>query len=212
MDKIVCVGKNYVEHVKELGGSHGEKPVLFLKPPSVLRAAQNIGETLELRLPPDVGLVHHECEIVLRLESGGYRMSLSEAERAIGAVTLGLDMTLRDRQNELKRAGHPWTTSKVFLDSAVIGPWRRVREFSHFLDQKFSFAIDGIVRQEGMGIQMTMGPAACIAYISECFPLCPGDLIFTGTPAGVGPVTAGQTATLGWGDLSYSVRWKTFEK
>src|SRR4051812_35628185 len=98
MDKIVCVGKNYSEHIRELGGTvvPDAKPVLFLKPPSVLRAAQANGETLGLRVPPEAGLLHHECEIVLRLETGGYRMSAADAERAIGAVTVGLDMTLRD--------------------------------------------------------------------------------------------------------------------
>lgn len=208
MDKIVCVGKNYLEHARELGDAIPEKPVLFLKPPSVLRVGSSADEPLELRLPAGSGTVHHEVEIVLRLDKGGYRLDGKEAERLIGAVSIGLDMTLRDRQRAQKEAGHPWTTSKVFPDAAVIGPWQRVSEFPDYLREKFSFALDGTLRQEGFGTSMCLSPAECVAYISEFFPLTPGDLIFTGTPAGVGPVQAGQKGLLAWGPIRYAVIWK----
>lgn len=208
MDKIICVGKNYLEHAKELGDAIPAKPVLFLKPPSVLKVAVT-GDTTTAVLPTGVGSVHHECEIVLRLDRGGYRMSREEGRAAIGAVTLGLDLTLRDRQAELKKAGHPWTTSKVFPDSAIIGPWIPVRKFSDYLDVEFTFTLQEKVRQRGRGHDMLLSPEACVAYASEFFPLCSGDLLFTGTPAGVGPIGVDQTALLSWGNMSYSVRWKS---
>ena len=207
MDKIVCVGKNYLDHAKELGDAVPEKPVLFLKPPSVLRAATRPSEKLALRLPADAGSVHHECELVVRLVRGGFRLSVAEAEKAIGWLTVGLDMTLRDRQALAKKNGHPWETSKVFPDSAVVGPWVEAGKFPRWLETSFTLSIDGEVRQEGKGVQMSMRPAECIAYASEFFPLLEGDLLFTGTPAGVGPVAAGQTGELRWGDIAYAVTW-----
>lgn len=209
MEKIVCVGKNFLEHARELGDAVPEKPVLFLKPPSILRVATSPDDVLELCIPRDAGTVHHEVEIVLRLDKGGYRVDAKEAERLIGAVTLGLDMTLRDRQQAQKKAGHPWTTSKVFIDSAIVGPWMRVSEFPNYLQEKFSLALDSRLAQQGFGKDMSFSPAECVAYISEFFPLCAGDLIFTGTPAGVGPVNPGQKGNLQWGPIQYSVMWKS---
>jgi 2-keto-4-pentenoate hydratase/2-oxohepta-3-ene-1,7-dioic acid hydratase in catechol pathway len=207
IDKIICLGKNYAEHARELGDAVPDKPVVFLKPPSVLKVAGN-GETLQVELPPQAGLVHHECEIVLRLNRGGYRLSLAEAEKAIGEVTVGLDMTLRDLQTELKKGGHPWTTSKVFLDSAIIGPWISVGEFPRYLSEPFSLKVDGESRQSARGEQMLFGPAQSVSYLSALFPLVEGDLVFTGTPKGVGPIRAGQKAQLQWGPIAYSVVWK----
>lgn len=123
IDKIVCVGKNYLEHAKELGDPVPEKPVLFLKPPSVLQQASTWGEHLSLEFPTEDNAVQPECEIVLRMAHDGYKMTLEEARNAISDVSLGLDMTLRIRQSELKKQGHPWTTAKVFKDAAILGPW-----------------------------------------------------------------------------------------
>jgi 2-keto-4-pentenoate hydratase/2-oxohepta-3-ene-1,7-dioic acid hydratase in catechol pathway len=209
-DKIVCVGKNYIEHAKELGDAIPEMPVLFMKPSSVLRSALKTGDRVSLRIPPDAGELHHECEIVLRLKTGGYRLSLPEAASAIGSVTLGLDMTLRERQAALKKQGHPWEVSKAFLDSAAVGPWMDVGDFSDWLDRPFRFLLDGKLRQSASAGSMTLTPAQCVAYISEHFSLLPGDLIFTGTPAGVGPVTAGQVGELEWGPIHYFVEWEAF--
>ena len=207
MDKLVCVGKNYIEHAKELGDAIPDKPVLFLKPPSVLHQVHQ-GGSVELTLPADAGSIHHECEIVLRLNRGGFRLSIAEAESSIGWVSLGLDMTLRDRQSVLKKNGHPWEVSKVFPGSAVTGPWIPASEFPLWAKDAFRLSIDGTLRQQGNAGQMSLSPAECISYASEFFPLCEGDLIFTGTPAGVGPVLSGQTAVLEWGKISYSVTWK----
>jgi 2-keto-4-pentenoate hydratase/2-oxohepta-3-ene-1,7-dioic acid hydratase in catechol pathway len=189
MDKIVCVGKNYMEHAKELGDAIPEKPVLFIKPKSILRAA----------------IDHEELSLVIPQVSSSF--DLKEAEKAIGAVSIGLDMTLRELQAKQKKEGHPWTTSKVFVDSAVVGPWLRVSEFPNYLEEKFTFSLDDKVKQESFGKNMTMSPVECVSYISKFFPLVAGDLIFTGTPAGVGPVTSGQRGVLSFGSIRYSVLW-----
>lgn len=211
MDKIICVGKNYLEHAKELGDAVPERPVLFLKPPSVLRAASKPGERLRLRLPPGATEVHHECEIVLLISRDGYRMSVAEARAAIGAVSLGLDMTLRDVQTRLKKQGHPWEVSKAFLDAAVVGPWIDVKGFEGYLNERFSLTVDGLLKQSACGREMSLKPEECVAYASEHFQLKAGDLVFTGTPAGVGPVRPGQTAELVWGErLRYAASWETY--
>lgn len=206
MDKIVCVGKNYMDHAKELGDAIPENPVLFIKPKSILRAAVD-HEELALVIPKVSSSLHFEAEIVLRLDKGGYQLDLKESEKAIGAVSIGLDMTLRELQAKQKKDGHPWTTSKVFPDSAVVGPWLRVSEFSNYLDEKFTFSLDDRVKQESFGKNMIMNPVECVSYISKFFPLVAGDLIFTGTPAGVGPVVAGQRGVLSFGSIRYSVVW-----
>ena len=195
MDKIVGVGKNYAEHARELGDAVPERPVLFLKPPSVLRTSAGWEKETALVCPRDRGELHFECEIVLRL-----------ADRAtIDAVTLGLDMTLRSEQLALKKAGHPWTTAKVFPDAALIGPFIAIGDFADYLDTEFTFALDGKVRQRARGLQMLTQPKELLAYIGSRFPLCPGDVVFTGTPCGVGPVTAGSRGELAWGDRRFSV-------
>jgi 2-keto-4-pentenoate hydratase/2-oxohepta-3-ene-1,7-dioic acid hydratase in catechol pathway len=207
MDKIVCVGKNYLDHAKELGDKIPEKPVIFLKPSSILRAAIQ-HEELELSIPQNSGTLHFETEIVLRLDRGGYKLDLKDAEKCIGAVTLGLDMTLRDLQATQKKNGHPWTTSKVFPDSAVVGPWMRISEFPNYLEENFTFILNDEVKQQDIGKSMRMNPAEIISYVSEFFPLVSGDIIFTGTPAGVSSVQLGQKGLLKFGEINYSVLWK----
>ncbi|MGK5083473.1 fumarylacetoacetate hydrolase family protein [Bdellovibrionota bacterium FG-1] len=210
MDKIVCVGKNYLEHAKELGDIIPGKPVLFMKPPSCLKAAAKNGERIFLAIPPQAEELHFECEIVLKMGADGYQMTLQEAKSAIAEVSIGLDMTLRTVQAQLKKQGHPWEMSKAFLDSATVGPFVRCADFPNFETEPFFFRLDGTVRQTGNAQQMTLGVAECVAYISEHFPLKKGDLIYTGTPAGVGPVQAGQVADLSWGPLHYEVTWRPY--
>ena len=135
-------------------------------------------------------------------------MTLDEARASMDAVTLGLDMTLRDVQSRIKKAGGPWEISKIFPGSAVVGPWISLAEFPEFAETEFTFSVNGQVRQKGRASQMTLSPVECIAYASEYFPLCPGDLVFTGTPAGVGPVLKNDHAELKWADrLTYQVNW-----
>ncbi len=209
MDKLICVGKNYLEHAKELGDAVPERPVLFLKPPSAALQASQPGEVLKSRLPRERGSIHHETELLIRLRNGGSNLSLQEAEQAIEAVSIGLDMTLRDLQSQLKKAGHPWEVSKVFAGSAILGPWIPVSGFKDYLQVPFTLTLNGSLRQQGCGSQMSLSPAECIAYASECFTLCPGDILFTGTPVGVGPIQPGDLGEIRWGDrLNYRVQWE----
>lgn len=212
IDKIICIGKNYLDHAEEMKKAAGdavpEKPVLFLKPPSAALFVNRIGDSVEARLPRNRGDAHHECEVVIRLKSGGENLTLAEAEASIDAVTLGLDMTLRDLQAKLKKSGHPWEVGKVFTASAIVGPWISYQEFPDYLTSPFSFVMGGTTRQQGRGSEMRLSPAECIAYASEYFPLRAGDLLFTGTPAGVGPVHSGDEGELHWrGQKLFSVRW-----
>lgn len=208
MDKIICLGKNYLEHAKELGDAVPEKPVVFIKPQSILLSASANRETIRAKLPKDQGEIHHECEIVVKLKYGGHRMSAIDAVHAIGSVTLGLDMTLRELQAKLKKAGHPWTTAKVFQHSAIVGPFVSVEEFPDFEKTDFSLSISDKQVQKGNGTQMLFSVADAISYASHFFPLCEGDLIFTGTPKGVGPVKSGDTGKLKFGLVEYSVEWQ----
>lgn len=195
IDKIICVGKNYLEHALELGDAVPENPVLFLKPASVLKQAENWGETIKAKFPEGEKEIHPECEIVLKIGKN----------QRIEAVSLGLDMTLRTRQAQLKKLGHPWTTAKVFLDAAIVGPWLPMKDM---MDLEFTLSIDGVLRQRGYASEMRMQSNNLLDYISQFFPICEGDLIFTGTPAGVSPIVLGTTVRLQWGEYFYDVKWE----
>lgn len=207
IDKIICVGKNYIEHAKELGDPVPENPVLFLKPASVLRQVAHWGDAIKLDFPDDAK-VQPECELILRVARDGYKMSYEEAANALSDLSIGLDVTLRARQTELKKQGHPWTVAKVFKDAAIIGPWIPYEEFTNYLDTEFQMQLNGLVTQRGKGTEMTMLPVDLVVYISQFFPLIAGDVIFTGTPAGVSSIAKGCKAALHWGRFNYQVIWE----
>lgn len=199
MDKIICIGKNYLDHAKELGDAVPERPIIFMKPPSVAKFAKNSGETLTAILPQGRGEVHFECEIVGQINAAG----------ELTHVTLGLDMTLREVQTAVKKAGHPWEAAKVFRDSALVGPWIELREFKNYLDEKFEFFLNGELRQTGLGRQMRNLPEICLKTAKEYFPLQNQDILFTGTPAGVGAVACGDQGELRWrGNTLFRVNWE----
>lgn len=208
IDKIVCVGKNYLDHAMELGDAVPEKPVLFLKPSSVLKQALNWEEQVQLYYPTEDTMVQPECEIVLRLGKDGFKMTKEEARNIVSDVTLGLDMTLRTRQTQLKKQGHPWTTAKVFKDAAVLGPWIPLNKFKNYLETSFQFSIDGEVRQSAKGLDMMMRPEDLLVYISHFFPLKAGDIIYTGTPAGVSSVKRKSKALLRWNNYCLDIIWE----
>ncbi len=193
MDKIICVGKNYLEHARELGDPIPERPVLFLKPPSTVTYVDPKAHFVRVTLPKDRGEVHPECEIVVRLGSNC----------EIDAVTLGLDMTLRDIQKGLKKEGHPWELSKVFPQSAVLGPWIEWTQFQNYLEIPFTFSVNSSVRQQGRGNEMRFSPQECLSYAKDHFEICPGDLFFTGTPAGISSIQPGQIAEIKWENRLY---------
>lgn len=205
IDKIICFGKNYQAHMQELGDAPVEKPVIFLKPASVLRQCKNWNDTLPLTLPQEE--LHYECEVVAQLTSGGYQLTRAQAQKALGFYTIGLDMTLRNVQSALKKAGHPWTLGKVFPEAAIIGPWLPVNlgELNH-LD--FYLRQNNELKQKANTSQMLMPLVDLIVYASQHFPLCAGDILFTGTPAGVGPVIKDAVCEVGIESNKYFVQWK----
>lgn len=197
-DKMILLGKNYLEHAKELGDKVPPKPVLFMKPPSASVSAGSQHDTVQVKLPENRGVVHYETELLLRLDD----------DLQIDAVSLGLDLTLRDIQKELKENGWPWEIGKVFKGSAIIGPWVDLKQFPNYMEEEFQLKLDGKEVQHAKGNDMTMKPEEALPYIKKYFPLCGGDVIFTGTPVGVGPVSDGQLAELTWGDkLQYRVQF-----
>lgn len=207
MDKIICVGKNYLAHAQEIGDAIPDKPVLFLKPPIVLKQCAKFDSELTACFPEncDPEEVQAEGEIVICLKKGGYK--IKEAQDCIAAVTLGLDMTLRKKQTLLKQAGHPWTTAKVFPDSALIGPWIAIDTFTNFLTESFIVKVNNQIKQQATGNDMRMSIAELIIYISQYFPLCPGDLIFTGTPAGVPTIHRNDKLTLTWDQKTFTINF-----
>ena len=197
-DKMILLGKNYLEHAKELGDKVPPKPVLFMKPPSAGVVAGTQHDTVQVRLPKDRGVVHYETELLLRLDD----------DLQIDAVSLGLDLTLRDVQKELKDNGWPWEIGKVFEGSAIIGPWVDLKQFPNYMEEEFQLKLDGKKVQHAKGNDMSMKPEEALPYIKKYFPLCSGDVVFTGTPVAVGPVSTGQLAELTWGDkLEYKVQF-----
>lgn len=195
-DKIVCVGKNYLDHAMELGDAVPEEPIFFFKPPSCLVAEP----TSPIELPAGRGAVHHECEIVYRISRAGERLSFD-------GVTLGLDLTLRDVQNEAKKRGGPWEASKAFPHSAIIGRWLPI--FEGLMETPFDLSVNGTVKQSSTGAKMRRPPADLLRIADQLFTLCNGDLFFTGTPAGVGPIRPADRLSLRFGDqLNYEVEFR----
>ncbi len=185
--KIVCIGRNYAEHAKELGNEIPDKPVLFLKPASaVIYSGDDI-------IHPFYGNeLHHEVELVILIGSDVKNASPEEAENAIAGYGVGLDMTLRDVQSKLKSKGHPWTLAKCFDTSAVISDFVLKDDYKLSLDERITLSVNGIIKQEDTLASMIFNPAELIEYISSIMKLEKGDLIFTGTPSGVGIVNRGD--------------------
>ncbi|NWF89395.1 MAG: fumarylacetoacetate hydrolase family protein [Ignavibacteriaceae bacterium] len=185
--KIVCVGRNYAEHAKELGNEIPEKPVLFLKPSSAI-----IYSGAKIIYPAFSKDMHHEIELVLLIGKTVKNASITEAEDAITGYGVGLDMTLRDIQNDLKKKGHPWTIAKCFDNSAVVSDFVLKSDYKLSLDEEISLSVNGLVRQKEKLNRMLFHPAEIVEYISSLMTLEEGDLVFTGTPAGVGKVQVGD--------------------
>ncbi|NNG26037.1 MAG: fumarylacetoacetate hydrolase family protein, partial [Ignavibacteriaceae bacterium] len=187
IEKIVCIGRNYAEHAKELGNELPSKPVLFLKPSSsVIYSGEDV-------IHPSFGNdLHHEVELVLLIGNNVKNANLEEAENAIAGYGVGLDMTLRDVQSKLKSKGHPWTLAKCFDTSAVISDFILKEDYKISLDEKISLRVNEVIKQEDTLASMIFNPVELVEYISSVMRLEKGDLIFTGTPAGVGKVNRGD--------------------
>lgn len=187
--KIICVGMNYSKHNKELGESlfKPENPVIFMKPDSsILRNRR------PFFLPDHLGRVDYETELVVRISRLGKSIGARYADRYWDAVTLGIDFTARDMQEDFRKKGLPWELCKGFDQSAVIGEWIPKEKAGDLQDLHFNLDIDGRTVQQGHTADMIFPVAEIIEYVSSFCTLKTGDLIFTGTPVGVGPVSIGQ--------------------
>ncbi|MGH8541929.1 MAG: fumarylacetoacetate hydrolase family protein [Stenotrophobium sp.] len=191
--RIFCIGKNYADHVAELahlGHAPDDSCVVFMKPASAI-----IPEGRPIRLPRGKGAIHHEAELVVMLSGGGADIAVEHALENVAAITLGLDLTLRDLQTQLKNKGAPWELAKAFDGAAPLGDWKP------YLDQdlqalEFTCHVNGDLRQHGQTKNMLYSVARQISILSQTWSLEPSDIIFTGTPKGVGPLVPGDQIVL----------------
>lgn len=185
--KMVCVGRNYAAHAKELGNEVPEFPIIFLKP------ASNVIFSGDSVIHPDYSNdLHHEVELVLYIGEDISKASDAEAENAIHGYTVGLDMTLRDLQNEFRKKGEPWTLAKCFDTAAVLGDVVLKKDYSLKGNESISLGVNGSIKQNSSIANMIFSPVEIVKYISARLALEKGDLIFTGTPEGVGRVLRGD--------------------
>ena len=184
--KIFCVGRNYAEHAKELGNALPEAPVIFMKPDSALLAP---GAKFEY--PSFTSDLHYEIELVLRIGKTAKNIPAANALSCVDAITVGIDFTARDVQAGLKSKGLPWEKAKAWDNSAIIGEWKPFNgDTGEIL---FSLAKNGQKAQSGTTQDMIYSFETLLEHISGYFTLSPGDLVYTGTPAGVGPCLPGDT-------------------
>ncbi len=185
--KIVCVGQNYARHAAEMKSTIPREPILFLKPSSAL-----VSDGGTVVLPYMSSDVHHEVEIVLVIGRTARDVGEDAALSHVSGYALGLDMTARDLQAKAKQGGRPWSVAKGFDTFAPLGPTVAATEIADISDIAFELRLNGRVVQAGHTGDMIFSPAQLIAYASQIFTLEPGDLLYTGTPEGVGPVRAGD--------------------
>lgn len=186
--KIVCVGRNYADHAKELGGEVPDFPILFLKPPSAL-----IFDGGEVLYPSFTKNLHHEVELVLLIgKDCPNGTTPEEAKSAIAGYAIGLDMTARDLQGQAIKEGTPWTVSKGFDTSAALSPFVTAESVPDILHQRITLQVNGELRQSEVMDLMLFPPTVLVANIASRMKLEAGDLIYTGTPKGVGAVQRGD--------------------
>lgn len=185
--KLLCIGRNYAKHAAEMKSEVPDEPLVFLKPPSAL-----IGDRDSVVIPPASSNVHHEVELVAVIGTGGKNIPVAGALDHVDAYAVGLDMTARDLQAEAKRGGRPWSVAKGFDTFAPLGPLAPATSVADPQDLTIQLTVNGTERQQATTHDMLFPVAELIAYCSQIFTLMPGDLIYTGTPEGVGPVGAGD--------------------
>ena len=190
--RIYCVGRNYEEHAKEMGFTGREPPFFFLKPTDSLIVV-NAGETGHMPYPSLTQNLHHEIELVVAIGQGGKNIKAADAEKHIYGYAVGLDMTRRDLQNDMKKAGRPWCIGKAFDHSAPIGPITPKAQAGDVNNAPFDLQVNGQVRQSSTVSKLIWNVAETIEHLSAAWELQPGDLIYTGTPEGVAAVVAGDT-------------------
>ena len=185
--KIVCVGRNYAEHARELNNPILTEPMLFMKPVTSL-----VDITEPIHIDWDKGVVHHELEIAVLIGDTLSCGTQQQVASAILGIGLALDLTLRDLQNELKQKGLPWEKAKAFDGSCPLSAFEPIASFDALDNIEIQLTVNHAVRQKGSSRQMLTGIESLIEYISHWFTLNPGDVVLTGTPAGVGPLQPGD--------------------
>jgi fumarylpyruvate hydrolase len=189
--RIYCVGRNYEDHAKEMGHSGREAPFFFMKPADAVLAADE-GQTVDLPYPTLTANLHHEVELVVAIGTGGSHIAAAEAHRHIYGYAVGLDMTRRDLQNDMKKQGRPWCVGKGFECSAPIGPITPASSAPGVETAAIALTVNGVSRQSSTVGKLIWNISETIEQLSAAWTLQPGDLIYTGTPEGVGAVVRGD--------------------
>jgi 2-keto-4-pentenoate hydratase/2-oxohepta-3-ene-1,7-dioic acid hydratase in catechol pathway len=193
--KIICVGLNYRKHAAEMNKPVPSEPMIFLKPDSAL-----LKKNKPFFIPDFSADVQFEAEVVLRISKLGKGISAKYALRYFDALTIGIDFTARDLQNKFSAAGYPWELSKTFDGSAPLGTFIPKEKFTDMTDISFTLDVNGVRRQNGNTSDLIFTFNEIISYASRYYTLKTGDLIFTGTPSGVGPVSKGDNLVARLGD------------
>ena len=206
--RVYCVGRNYVEHAQEMGFTGREPPFFFMKPADAVLPVAD-GETGVIDYPPLTANLHHEIELVVAIGTGGRNIRAADAARHIYGYAIGLDMTRRDLQGEMKKQGRPWEIGKSFEQSAPCGPVHPKSATGELATGAITLGVNGALRQKGDLSELIWNVGEIIEHLSAAWTLQPGDLIMTGTPAGVAAVVRGDTmegAIAGLGTLRVAVR------
>jgi 2-keto-4-pentenoate hydratase/2-oxohepta-3-ene-1,7-dioic acid hydratase in catechol pathway len=185
--RIFCIGRNYAEHIRELGEPDARQCVVFMKPHTSLVPAGG-----PVAIPTDRGAVHHELELVVQVGREGWRIPADRAREHIAAITLGIDLTLRELQAQLKQSASPWELCKAFDHSAPIGALKPLRDDLDLDAIELQLRVNGERRQSGHTRDMLFPIPRLIEILSRTWRLLPGDLVYTGTPSGVGPLVPGD--------------------
>ena len=185
--KIICIGRNYIDHIKELSNQKPLNPVVFLKPDSSI-----IAKNQNFTIPSFSTEIHHEVELVVKINKVGKHIDKSFSHKYYDEIGLGIDFTARDIQNNLKEKGHPWEKSKAFDNSCMVGKFLKKEKLENISKIEFSLIKNNELVQSGCSNDMLWKIDELISYISQYFTLKIGDLIFTGTPSGVSKVESGD--------------------
>ena len=190
--RIYCVGRNYEEHAKEMGFTGREPPFFFIKPADAA-VVVNAGETGTMAYPSLTSNLHHEIELVVAIGTGGRNIKAEDAHKHIYGYAVGLDMTRRDLQGEMKKQGRPWCIGKAFEQSAPIGPITPAAQAGDVANAEIYLQVNGKDRQRSNVSKLIWNIGETIEHLSAAWDLKPGDLIYSGTPEGVAAVVAGDT-------------------
>jgi 2-keto-4-pentenoate hydratase/2-oxohepta-3-ene-1,7-dioic acid hydratase in catechol pathway len=194
--KVVCVGRNYVEHARELNNPVPSEPVLFIKPNTAL---VNLEQSVSI--PLQFGSCHFEAEMAVLIGESLTRCNEQQAVNAIAGVGVALDLTLRDLQSALKEKSLPWEKAKAFDGACPMSAFVSMQNINELQSQQIQLRQNGELRQDGNSEDMLTPVVPLLVYISQFFTLSPGDIVLTGTPAGVGPLAVGDSLEISLGDI-----------